>query len=80
MKSDTSSIGFLFADVAPYLPKFLARILLGLSWAQLMALATFPICFGKNIINMVQLWKASKILVGVDLADRAMARSMIKEE
>jgi CDP-diacylglycerol--inositol 3-phosphatidyltransferase len=80
MKSQTSSIGFLFADVAPYMPKSVARVLLGLSWAQLMALMTFPICFGKNIINMVQLWKASKILVGVDLANRAMERSIIKEE
>jgi CDP-diacylglycerol--inositol 3-phosphatidyltransferase len=39
-----------------------------------MALISFPICFTKNIINLVQLWKASKILVGVDLAERAMAR------
>jgi CDP-diacylglycerol--inositol 3-phosphatidyltransferase len=28
----------------------------------------------KNIINFVQLWKASKILVGVDLAERAKTR------
>ena len=45
-----------------------------LTWAQLVALLTFPVCFGKNVINMVQLWKASKILVGVDLAERAQAR------
>jgi CDP-diacylglycerol--inositol 3-phosphatidyltransferase len=32
----------------------------------------------KNIINMVQLWKASKILVGVDLAERAKAREAAK--
>ena len=39
-----------------------------------MALLTFPIFAIKNIINVVQLWKASKILVGVDLAERAAAR------
>ncbi|KAH9926229.1 CDP-alcohol phosphatidyltransferase-domain-containing protein [Fomitopsis serialis] len=33
-----------------------------------------PICATKNIVNVVQLWKASKILVGVDLAERAKAR------
>jgi CDP-diacylglycerol--inositol 3-phosphatidyltransferase len=39
-----------------------------------MALVTFPIFAIKNIINVVQLWKASKILVGVDLAERAASR------
>jgi len=51
-------------------PPFVAN----LTYAQAMALASFPICFLKNVINMVQLWKASKILVGVDLAERAKAR------
>jgi CDP-diacylglycerol--inositol 3-phosphatidyltransferase len=40
-----------------------------------MATLTFPIFLLKNIINVVQLWKASKILVGVDLAERAAARA-----
>lgn len=44
------------------------------TWAELMAYACFPVCFLKNYINLVQLWKASKILVGVDLAERAKAR------
>ena len=39
-----------------------------------MTLLCFPICFTKNVVNVVQLWKASKILVGVDLAERAKAR------
>lgn len=39
-----------------------------------MAVSSFWVCFAKNIINVVQLWKASKILVGVDLAERAAAR------
>ena len=45
-----------------------------LTYPQLMALVTFPIFAIKNIINVVQLWKASKILVGVDLAERAAVR------
>lgn len=47
----------------------------GLTYPQLMALVTFPIFAIKNIINVVQLWKASKILVGVDLAERAASRA-----
>lgn len=46
----------------------------GLTYPQLMAVLTLPIFALKNIINVVQLWKASKILVGVDLAERAAAR------
>ena len=45
-----------------------------LTWAEAMTLLCFPICFTKNVVNVVQLWKASKILVGVDLAERAKAR------
>ena len=44
------------------------------TWPQLMAYISFPICAYKNFVNLVQLWKASKILVGVDLAERAKAR------
>ncbi|PCH38087.1 CDP-diacylglycerol--inositol 3-phosphatidyltransferase [Wolfiporia cocos MD-104 SS10] len=44
------------------------------SWPEAMALMCFPICATKNFVNVVQLWKASKILVGVDLAERAKAR------
>lgn len=44
------------------------------TWPQVLALVSFPVCLAKNIINLVQLWKASKILVGVDLAERAAAR------
>ena len=46
-----------------------------LTYPQLMAALTFPIFLLKNIINVVQLWKASKILVGVDLAERAAVRA-----
>ncbi|KAA1474930.1 CDP-diacylglycerol-inositol 3-phosphatidyltransferase [Dentipellis sp. KUC8613] len=49
-------------------------LLKGLTWPQLIAIPTFFICAAKNVINVVQLWKASKILVGVDLAERRQAR------
>lgn len=45
-----------------------------LTWPEVIALASFWVFLLKNIINFVQLWKASKILVGVDLAERAKAR------
>jgi hypothetical protein len=46
-----------------------------MTYPHAMALLSFPVCFTKNVINLVQLWKASKILVGVDLATRAKARA-----
>lgn len=52
------------------LPFFLSS----LTYAQAAALVSLPVCLLKNVINLVQLWKASKILVGVDLAEREMAR------
>ena len=51
-----------------------------LTYPQFMAFLTFPIFAIKNIINVVQLWKASKILVGVDLAERAAARAAKQPE
>lgn len=53
-------------------------LLEGLTWPQLIALVCLPISALKNIVNVVQLWKASKILVGVDLAERAKARGEAK--
>ncbi|OCH95006.1 CDP-diacylglycerol-inositol 3-phosphatidyltransferase [Obba rivulosa] len=45
-----------------------------ITWPAAMALLCLPVCACKNFINIVQLWKASKILVGVDLAERAKTR------
>ncbi|KAJ7452485.1 phosphatidylinositol synthase [Mycena galericulata] len=45
-----------------------------LTYAQLFALCSFPVFAIKNVINVVQLWKASKILVGVDIKERQEAR------
>ena len=51
----------------------------GLTWLELIALLCFPVSMLKNIVNIVQLWKASKILVGVDLAERTKARGETKD-
>ena len=57
----------------------LSAYLTSFTWPQVLALMSFPVCLAKNIINLVQLWKASKILVGVDLAERAAAREKQNE-
>ncbi|KAI9632844.1 CDP-alcohol phosphatidyltransferase-domain-containing protein [Dioszegia hungarica] len=56
------------------LPAGVAAVLGRVSWPQLVAGVTFPICAGKQVINVVQFWKASKILVGVDIAERQAKR------
>ncbi|TRM61902.1 CDP-alcohol phosphatidyltransferase-domain-containing protein [Schizophyllum amplum] len=53
----------------PSLP--FAAVLAHLTWPELVALLSFPICALKNVINVVQLWKGSKILVSIDLLERA---------
>ena len=53
---------------------FVPSLIAMFTWAELMAIVCAPVCLLKNWINVVQLWKASKILVGVDLAERAKAR------
>ncbi|KAF8522236.1 phosphatidylinositol synthase [Hysterangium stoloniferum] len=71
MKWDFQPIGLRAYTALPFeLPLWLPNV----TCAQLLAIVTFPVCLFKNIINVVQLWKASKILVGVDLAERAAAR------
>lgn len=46
-----------------------------LTYPALLACLSFLVFLYKNVVNVVQLWKASKILVGVDLAERAAARA-----
>ncbi|KAJ7097984.1 phosphatidylinositol synthase [Mycena belliarum] len=50
--------------------------LYGLTYAELFAILSAPVFLVKNAINVVQLWKASKILVGVDIAERKKAREV----
>lgn len=42
-----------------------------LTWPQIVGALTFPICAGKQIINVVQFWKAAKALADTDLAERS---------
>lgn len=62
----SESFGITADGVVGYLASY--------TWPQLMAYVFGPICALKNIVNAVQLWKAAKVLVGVDLAERAKAR------
>jgi CDP-diacylglycerol--inositol 3-phosphatidyltransferase len=62
----------IFSALPPSVQYHIARI----SYAQWLALISAPISLGKNIVNIVQAWKASKILVGVDLAERAKERAI----
>ncbi|EFP75954.2 CDP-diacylglycerol-inositol 3-phosphatidyltransferase [Puccinia graminis f. sp. tritici] len=50
------------------------RMINSITLPQLIAVLTFPICAGKQIINVVQFWKASKSIVESDLEDRWKAR------
>ncbi|KDQ60702.1 hypothetical protein JAAARDRAFT_55436 [Jaapia argillacea MUCL 33604] len=51
-----------------------------LTWPAALAIISAPICVTKNVINLVQLWKASKILVGLDLIQRAKVREEKEEK
>jgi len=79
------------SNVVPYVPSaiaspktlaIIASAMSHLTWSQLAAIIFFPVCLAKNVINLVQGWKASKILVGLDLAERAedRAASELKED
>jgi len=71
MKWQSEPIGARPYAILPFdLPSFLANCTV----PELLAWITGPVCILKNVINLVQLWKASKMLVGVDLAERQAAR------
>lgn len=55
----------LTSDLTVAHPKLVGgviNVLKNLNWPQVVAAMTFPICAGKQIINVVQFWKASKIV------------------
>jgi len=58
----------------------LATFIASLTFAQVLCIPTSLVCFVKNVINVVQMWKASKILVGVDLAERGRLRTREMEK
>lgn len=51
-----------FTASHPKLVGGVINVLRNLNWPQVVAAMTFPICAGKQIINVVQFWKASKIV------------------
>jgi len=59
-----------FLSILPFVGRYMAH----LTYAETVVILSAPVCILKNVINLVQLWKASKILVGIDLAERAEAR------
>jgi len=69
-----SSLPSFITQLDPKTSGILIRILRTLTWPQVVATLSFPVMLGKQIINVVQFWKASKILVGVDLAERQATR------
>jgi hypothetical protein len=46
----------------PTITKFILGWLTSVTWPQIIAVITGPICFAKQVINVVQFWKASKIV------------------
>jgi CDP-diacylglycerol--inositol 3-phosphatidyltransferase len=56
---------FLSSDLAKDHPVIFGHVVYALrhaTWPQVVAVLTFPIMAGKQIINVVQFWKASKIV------------------
>ena len=49
-------------QVSPELFKWTSWLIKNVTWPQLVGAITFPICAGKQMINVVQFWKASKIV------------------
>ncbi|KAL8292896.1 hypothetical protein RQP46_000590 [Phenoliferia psychrophenolica] len=46
------------------------RVVANLTWPQVIAAVSFPVCAMKQAINCVQFWKASKVLVEADQMER----------
>lgn len=46
----------------PGLTRFVIWTVKQLTWPQVLAVITGPVCVLKNVINVVQFWKASKIV------------------
>jgi CDP-diacylglycerol--inositol 3-phosphatidyltransferase len=55
-------------------PAWTFQVIREFTWPQIVGAITFPICLMKQFFNAVQFWKAAKILVGIDLAERAKNR------
>lgn len=76
MKHYKKSLGLIYLlqnlpqEYLNLIPIKINFFLIKLSWPMLIAIICFPICLGKQIINCVQFWKASKVLVESDQEER----------
>lgn len=52
----------LYLNALIHTPIFASGALWGVTWPQVLCAINFPLCFGKQIISIVQFWKASKIV------------------
>lgn len=68
-----------YPSLTTILPASLLKALIQLTWPQVIALLTFPVMATKQIINCVQFWKASKLLVESDQEDRWAKQNAKKE-
>lgn len=68
-----------FQQTLRTMPPVVAKWIATVSWPQLLAIATFPIMAGKQIINGVQFWKAAKLLTESDQEDRWAAQHAKKQ-
>jgi len=50
------------------------RVIETITWPQIMGILSFPVCFIKQVINAVQIWKAAKTLVVYDQEQRWLAQ------
>ncbi|ORY78436.1 CDP-alcohol phosphatidyltransferase-domain-containing protein [Leucosporidium creatinivorum] len=67
-------------SVTDLLPILWYHALENITWPQVVALLTFPIMFTKQVINCVQFWKASKLLVEADQEERWVKQNEKKRE
>jgi len=66
-------------SVTDLLPIMWYHSLENITWPQVVALITFPVMAGKQVINCVQFWKASKLLVEADQEERWVKQNEKKE-
>lgn len=70
-RTPSQFISRLLDSLEPYLIfDLFVKSARGMTWPIIIAFLTFPICFGKQLINCVQFWKASQAVVDKDRRDR----------
>jgi CDP-diacylglycerol--inositol 3-phosphatidyltransferase len=84
-KTPLGLAAYLLAYLAPYphlvtAVPWLWKLLAQLTWPEVIALVTFPVCAAKQGINCVQFWKASKALTESDQEERWIKQNEIKKK